>query len=81
MKMANFVTIAKKIVNIRTSAAADEAYNQSLIGKKGKRLDVPSRGFLHIPPKRYISGMTAFFGLTPHICSTTHATSLLGLQP
>jgi hypothetical protein len=42
MKMANFVTIAKKIVNIRTSAAADEAYNQSLIGKKGKRLDVPS---------------------------------------
>ncbi len=42
MKMANFVTIARKVKNVFPSAAADEAYNQSLIGRKGKRLNVPS---------------------------------------
>jgi hypothetical protein len=42
MKMANFVTIARKVMNVLPSAAADEAYNQSLIGRKGKRLNIPS---------------------------------------
>jgi hypothetical protein len=42
MKMANFVTLARKVKNVFPSAAADEAYKQSFIGRKGKRLNVPS---------------------------------------
>src|SRR5437868_4325727 len=42
MKMADFVTLATKIKNVLPSAAADEVYNQSFIGRRGKRLNVPS---------------------------------------
>ena len=42
MKLANFVTIARKVKNVFPSAAAEEAYNQGLIERKGKRLNIPS---------------------------------------
>ena len=41
MKLANFVTVAKKVMKGLPPAAADEAYRERLRNRKGKRIDVP----------------------------------------
>src|SRR5437763_7939763 len=43
MKLANFVTAAKKVMQGLPGAAAEDAYRERLTDRKGKRIDVPSR--------------------------------------
>ena len=41
MKLANFVTVAKKMMQGSQPAAADEAYHERLRNRKGKRIELP----------------------------------------
>jgi hypothetical protein len=43
MKMANFVTFARKIRDVLPAAAAGEVYEERLRRRKGKRIDVAGR--------------------------------------
>ena len=43
MKLANFVTAAKKMMQGLPPAAADEAYQERLRRRQGKRIDVAGR--------------------------------------
>ena len=41
MKLANFVTAARKVIQGVPAAAAEEEYQERLRKRKGKRIDVP----------------------------------------
>jgi hypothetical protein len=41
MKLANFVTAARKMMNRLPAAAAEEAYQERLRRRKGKRIELP----------------------------------------